>query len=214
MSFDPEGESLHAGHARTFLEMTTEAARAQMDDPDDLCLCHGLAGIVETLWHGGRVLDDPDYTLLARQTALACSAAWAERPDALEAAVRSNPSLMVGAAGVLHEMLRMAAPDRVQPGQRPERGQGSDDRDKDAKPKACTRERRPQPTDRPCIRGERIDELRRRDQVFSLFLSRSFLNVLMARCVETFNATMDIPVAADTSFNDFSSIFSMVTARR
>jgi len=86
-------------------------SRAPGDDRD-ATPCHGLAGLCSFLLDAAHVLDDAD----ARKVALAAAAAAARhhgrRPDDWPCGVQrgSNPSLMIGLAGIAHFYLRIADP--------------------------------------------------------------------------------------------------------
>lgn len=112
---DPEGTNRYEASARAALADTAAALDPTATSVDDLSLCHGLAGIAETLRIGARLLHDENLATAAITGTAACANAWQITPDALHAAIRRDPSLMVGVAGVLHALLRAAAPDQVAP---------------------------------------------------------------------------------------------------
>ena len=77
--------------------------------------CHGTAGLIETLLTAGRVLPDPAHETLAREAAGEL-AAWVMSGNRLRSGTLCggpNPSLMLGAAGVGYELLRVHDPDAV-----------------------------------------------------------------------------------------------------
>lgn len=115
LACDPEGISRYGAAAYVALADTAAALDPTVTGVDDLSLCHGLAGLAETLRIGARLLHDEALATAAARGTAACASAWRSRPDALDAAIRRDPSLMVGVAGVLHALLRAAAPDRVAP---------------------------------------------------------------------------------------------------
>lgn len=88
------------------------AALAPDADPDgDSCLCHGWAGIATFLLRAGEVLGDREARQVALRTA-GRAARPARAPDAWPVGFGrgSNPSLMVGLAGVGYFYLRLANP--------------------------------------------------------------------------------------------------------
>ena len=101
-----------AHHAAT----AVRAALAAFRDPDadqapDACLCHGWTGVAAVLLRAGEVLGDAD----ARQCALRAAGRADRRvaaPGAWPVGLRtgSNPSLMVGLAGVGYFYLGLAKP--------------------------------------------------------------------------------------------------------
>jgi lantibiotic modifying enzyme len=112
---DPEGTSRYGEAARAALADTAAALNPTVCSVDDLSLCHGIAGLAETLRIGARLLHDEVLATSATTGAAVCANAWRTGPDALDDVIRRDPSLMVGVAGVLHTLLRAVAPDRVAP---------------------------------------------------------------------------------------------------
>jgi Lanthionine synthetase C-like protein len=112
---DPDGQARHEEGARSALADTAAAIDATVTSMDDLSLCHGLAGLAETLRLGVGVLGDEAFAAVGDTGIRACATVWRSQPHALDAAVRRDPSLMAGAAGVLHLLIRAAAPGLVAP---------------------------------------------------------------------------------------------------
>lgn len=85
---------------------------------------------------------------------------------------------------------------------------------REQQPQPGANERRPQATDRARVRDERIDEIRCcRHGSSPRGLSRR-RRLLIARCVATFSAGIDRPLAAAASFKDISFNFSIVSVWR
>ena len=93
---------------------TTESALADRDSwiDGDFSLCHGGAGLGEILRYAFRVLGRPDAGALVGEAAAASAARFADEPASWPCGVRrgSNPSLMIGLAGIGYFYLGMADP--------------------------------------------------------------------------------------------------------
>ena len=109
---DPGRRSLHLAGARSALGLT-RTALARVGPDDDNSLCHGRAGLAETLLVGSETLGEPELADEAREAMRALVAHDRWRGDAGRDFVRANPSLMLGAAGIGHQLLRLHAPSAV-----------------------------------------------------------------------------------------------------
>ncbi|HUJ60087.1 MAG TPA: lanthionine synthetase LanC family protein [Kofleriaceae bacterium] len=97
---------------------TTAAALDRWEPGFDVCLCHGGLGLAEcALVATGRSRAKPMIAMRARATRAIAKIVAAHRPDPWwPSGLPSHgpsPSLMMGMAGVGHQLLRLAAPDRV-----------------------------------------------------------------------------------------------------
>jgi hypothetical protein len=112
---DPARSEEYARQARIALAGTQKALRSQLNPEDDTSLCHGSGGLIETLLQGSLILNDEQ---LGDQARIAIDA-WLEqrskRQHFSHQFIRANPSLMLGAAGMGHQLLRMHAPGEVRP---------------------------------------------------------------------------------------------------
>jgi lantibiotic modifying enzyme len=113
--FELSGETIFAVEAETALQSAQRqlAELSDLEGPIDLCLCHGLAGVVELLLEGARVFGQPRL----RELAMSCGRLGLGQvrdaegpwpcgvPDGGE-----NPSLMLGLAGIGMMFLRLADP--------------------------------------------------------------------------------------------------------
>ena len=81
--------------------------------PRDFCLCHGYAGIGEFLWRAADVLDDPTGRDVVLELAEVGATAYGDAPDRWPCGVKrgSNPSLMIGLAGIGYFYLGLADTD-------------------------------------------------------------------------------------------------------
>jgi len=102
---------------RADAEAAMETTAGALADPDgwhdaDFSLCHGRAGLADILTYAARVLDRPDSAELAWRAAAAGATRFGEQPDTWPCGVRrgSNPSLMIGLAGIGYFYLRLADP--------------------------------------------------------------------------------------------------------
>ena len=93
---------------------TTEASLADRDRwiDGDFSLCHGQAGLGEILRYGSRVLSRPALAELVDEAAAVAAARFGNEPAAWPCGVRrgSNPSLMIGLAGIGYFFLGLADP--------------------------------------------------------------------------------------------------------
>jgi lantibiotic modifying enzyme len=78
----------------------------------DFSLCHGVAGMGDFLLEASRVLSDPGAEAKVKQLAMAAAARHRTKPDGWPSGVQagSNPSLMLGVAGVGYFLLRLTGP--------------------------------------------------------------------------------------------------------
>jgi hypothetical protein len=110
---DPGRRALHLARAATAVELTRTALASRVGPEDDISLCHGSAGLAETLLLGSETLGDPGLAAEAREAMAAVMAHGAWLNDVGRDLVRANPSLMLGAAGMGHQLLRLHAPSVV-----------------------------------------------------------------------------------------------------
>ena len=113
MTADPSRRDHYADRAAVALELTREALSVQLGVEDDASLCHGTSGLVETLLLGSAATHDPELAAAARAATdtLLDGGAWARQST--QDRVRAQPSLMLGAAGVGHQLLRLHEPEVV-----------------------------------------------------------------------------------------------------
>ena len=102
---------------RTDAEAAIRTTRSSLADRDgwidgDFSLCHGRAGLGEVLRYASRVLGQPAIGELVWEAAAAAAARFAEDPLGWPCGVRrgSNPSLMIGLAGIGYFFLGLADP--------------------------------------------------------------------------------------------------------
>jgi lantibiotic modifying enzyme len=102
---------------RAHAEAAMRTTRASLADRDywidgDFSLCHGYSGLGDILRYGSRVLDQPGSVELVWAAAAAGAARFADEPDSWPCGVRrgSNPSLMIGLAGIGYFFLGLADP--------------------------------------------------------------------------------------------------------
>lgn len=93
---------------------TTRSSLADRDTwiDGDFSLCHGRAGLGEALRYASLVLSEPGLAELVADAAAAGAARFADDPDSWPCGVRrgSNPSLMIGLAGIGYFFLGLADP--------------------------------------------------------------------------------------------------------
>lgn len=93
---------------------TTRSALADRDRwiDGDFTLCHGRAGLAEVLRDAVRVLGDAEAEALVWDAAAAGATRFGDAPESWPCGVRrgSNPSLMIGLAGIGHFYLGLADP--------------------------------------------------------------------------------------------------------
>ena len=109
---DPEESEAYERQARSALDLTRRALRMHTRLGADTSLCHGSGGWIETLLQAGLTLRDP---MLVKE-AHSSIAAWLTQPARRRYAaeyVRANPGLMLGAAGMGLQLLRMYDPTKV-----------------------------------------------------------------------------------------------------
>ena len=118
LTLDPTRQETHRVTARTAIAMTLKAIEAHLALPrGDVSLCHGLAGLAEIVLIAGQLLEDRAY----RDRAVAVGRLLVERhaaagdwPSGVPSG-GSNPSLMLGTAGVGYSLLRLSDPTGVPP---------------------------------------------------------------------------------------------------
>jgi lantibiotic modifying enzyme len=93
---------------------TTRSALADRDTwiDGDFSLCHGQGGLGAILRYASRVLGQPELADLVSEAAAAGAARFADEPASWPCGVRrgSNPSLMIGLAGIGYFFLGLADP--------------------------------------------------------------------------------------------------------
>jgi lantibiotic modifying enzyme len=109
---DPGRRTLHLARARTALELTRRRLTSASPE-DDNSLCHGTAGLAETLLLGSEALEEPELATEARDAMTAAISHHTWRGTTGQDFVRANPSFMLGAAGIGHQLLRLHAPTAV-----------------------------------------------------------------------------------------------------
>jgi lantibiotic modifying enzyme len=102
---------------RADAEAATRTTRSALADRDrwvdgDFSLCHGRAGLAEVLRYASRVLDQPAAGELVWEAAAAGAARFGDEPASWPCGIRrgSNPSLMIGLAGIGYFYLGLADP--------------------------------------------------------------------------------------------------------
>lgn len=118
ISLDPLCRDAHARVANTALATTRRAVeKARQVERYDSTLCHGLAGLLEVLWIGGQILDCSEtraYVGHVAEELIQKYALFGDWPSGLPSA-GPNPSLMLGAAGIGYQLLRLHDPTHVPP---------------------------------------------------------------------------------------------------
>jgi len=110
---DPARSEEYARQARIALSITQKALRSQLNPEDDTSLCHGSGGMIEALLQGSSILNDAQFGNQARIAIDTWLEQGSGRQHFSHQFVRSNPSLMLGAAGMGHQLLRVHAPSEV-----------------------------------------------------------------------------------------------------
>ena len=102
---------------RADAEAAMRTTRSSLADRDswidgDFSLCHGHSGLGEVLRYASRVLGRPEFAELVSEAAAAGAARFADEPASWPCGVRrgSNPSLMIGLAGIGYFFLGLADP--------------------------------------------------------------------------------------------------------
>jgi lantibiotic modifying enzyme len=106
---DLQERESHRAVAAAGLATTARAlAGALRSKGGDTSLCHGLTGLAEILWIGGRILGEPRHCELA-ESATRTMLAWYAHRDWPSGAPSHgpNPSLLLGTAGVGYWLLRL-----------------------------------------------------------------------------------------------------------
>jgi lantibiotic modifying enzyme len=115
---DTEHSEHHRDMARKAIQSTLEFLQKNMDIPSqDATLCHGLCGLVQIVQIVSEVLDDSEMrndAVTLSETLVAQRKSVADWPFGTPQG-STNPSLMLGSAGVGHHLLRMLYPERVPP---------------------------------------------------------------------------------------------------
>lgn len=112
LQIDPGGAAVYRPAAVAGLATTARAVEQDLENPRfDASLCHGLTGLAEVLWTGGRILGEPRYRALAVEATRAILARHGARGDWPSGAPSRgpSPSLMLGEAGVGYWLLRLHA---------------------------------------------------------------------------------------------------------
>ncbi|MGH2898548.1 MAG: lanthionine synthetase LanC family protein, partial [Solirubrobacteraceae bacterium] len=108
----------HRDDARAAMRTAMRTLAAQRDAADpDWSLCHGLAGICDLLLYGSRVLADESLRAAVVDAAAIAAHRYRGNPGAWPVGVLrgSNPSLMLGTAGIGFFFLRLADPTLASP---------------------------------------------------------------------------------------------------
>ena len=102
---------------RTDAEAAIRTTRSSLADRDtwidgDFSLCHGHGGLGEVLRYASHVLGQPELAELVSEAAASGAARFADEPASWPCGVRrgSNPSLMIGLAGIGYFFLGLAEP--------------------------------------------------------------------------------------------------------
>jgi lantibiotic modifying enzyme len=106
----------YASMARVGLATTLEVIDKNLKHPDqDTSLCHGLGGLMDILLSAGRLLEDGSYLERAFSLARALIERHARSGDWPSGLVSrgTNPSLMLGSAGIGYSFLRLVDPATV-----------------------------------------------------------------------------------------------------
>ncbi len=116
VALDPELAETHLAMARAAIATTLLAIEENLPRPShDASLCHGLAGLLETLLCAGRQLGDTACLDRAAATARVLIDRHARSCDYPSGLISGsvNPSLMLGLAGTGYAFLRLHAAERV-----------------------------------------------------------------------------------------------------
>ncbi|MCG5435223.1 lanthionine synthetase LanC family protein [Micromonospora foliorum] len=100
-------------HAQAVAALVTTRADLELRhavDAWDATPCHGIAGLIETLWIGGHTLDRPEDRAAAQQAALELARLPITAMRSGTPCGGPNPSLLLGTAGIGYQLLRMADP--------------------------------------------------------------------------------------------------------
>ncbi len=118
LQYDPEERLHHQHRARAALSTTANSLRRALSAPlHDSTLCHGICGLVEILNIAdtvGGFVDFQDVVSDAIDRMLNLYGLRGNWPVGLPEG-SSNPSLMLGTAGIGHALLRLAYPQQVEP---------------------------------------------------------------------------------------------------
>ena len=116
IALDPEQAEFHLAMARAAIGTTLVAIDENLARPGhDASLCHGLAGLLETVLVAGRQLGDRhclDRASTIARVLIERHARSCDYPSGL-ISCSVNPSLMLGLAGIGHAFLRLHAPAEV-----------------------------------------------------------------------------------------------------
>ncbi len=116
VALDPELAETHLAMARTAIATTLLAIDESLPQTGhDTSLCHGIAGLIETLLCAGRQLGDKaclDRAVAAARVLIDRHARSCDYPSGLISG-SVNPSLMLGLAGTGYAFLRLHAAERV-----------------------------------------------------------------------------------------------------
>jgi hypothetical protein len=111
---DPRRQADHTRSATAALATTlAEVQRRQALVDWDATYCHGAAGLIDTLWMGGHLLGRDDLLESARSATYRLARHSATELRSGVPGGTTNPSLMLGTAGIGYQLLRIAAPGQV-----------------------------------------------------------------------------------------------------
>jgi lantibiotic modifying enzyme len=126
LEIDPGGAAAYRPAAIAGLATTARAVEQALETSGvDATPCHGLTGLAEVLWIGGRVLGEPRYSALAVEATRQLLARHGTRGDWPSGAPSRgpNPSLMIGEAGVGYWLLRLHDSEYREQGEQGEDGE-------------------------------------------------------------------------------------------
>jgi hypothetical protein len=116
VTLDPEHAESHLVMARAAIVTTLAAIDENLPRPGhDASLCHGLAGLLETVLHAGRLLADRvclDAAAAVARVLIDRHGRSCDYPSGLTSG-SVNPSLMLGLAGTGYAFLRLHAAEQV-----------------------------------------------------------------------------------------------------
>ncbi|WP_437752169.1 lanthionine synthetase LanC family protein [Sorangium sp. So ce1389] len=115
---DPDRAEVHLAAARIAVATTIAALERKLALPrSDATLCHGLAGLSEVALLAAELLGDDrarSAAILAARTLCDRHGATLDWPSGMSTA-QTNPTLLLGNAGIGHHLLRLHDPARVPP---------------------------------------------------------------------------------------------------
>jgi lantibiotic modifying enzyme len=111
---DPQRHPDHTRYATAALATTLAEVRRRRPLVDwDATYCHGVAGLIDTLWTGGHLLGREDLLESARSATFRLARHSVTELRSGAPGGTANPSLMLGTAGIGYQLLRIAAPGQV-----------------------------------------------------------------------------------------------------